>query len=741
MSQAGAPQASLANLGLARRAAMLDFEDGRLPEARARLTEIIDVLATLQGPGVAAELAAALNDRATVLRHARRPREAIADLERGEALCATMPPFPARMARLGIWHGQLGLLGDAASAVYDPVRAAALLARLHEQGISAWWVEEAEATLAFQARDWARAARLSEHVADLLAREGWRRGEVAARARAANAWLELGEAERAAPAVQAALDFFAAHGPPDLLARARLDWARVLAGRGQLALAWQSARAALDEFEYLIRQHRALGDQQRYLSGKMRAYAQAFAVALELPGSDSVRHAWEVAERAKSFYLCQMLANAGIALFEGVDPELIGQLARLEEEQDALEAGLRPGGAAGEARLAELSGARHALLDRIMRANPRWAATRHPPPFDLEAALGRLPAGWSALSFYWQDDVAGSQGGARLHLFHGRDGRLTHLASDWSGAERAALDAACAALRTTEPFFLDPVLPEALARKLLPEALDGLLARDVPLLVTPHGPLRTLPLAALPLPDGEPLVARCPLRILPSLALLPLARDPAPAPGVLLLGCAQDGFGHARLPGVSEELAELDALWRARGEGPTRVDLPEDGVPASAGAPLPSWAGYALIHLACHGTFDPARPLDAALYLGRQALRVSELFAARLCAELVCLSACDLGAHGGRIADDAQGTGDEWLGMVLPLLTAGARGVLASLWAADSDTARAFMGALHQGLARGASPEQAYRKAMLAMRGRPAGFWANWQLVGFPSSPVEKEQT
>ena len=723
---------ALANLALSRNGAMLDFEDGRLPEAEMRLSELVDTLSTLQGPGVAAELAGALRGRASVRRHARRGREAMADLDRAEALCETMPPFPARMTRVGVWQDRIGLLGDPESAVYDPQRAAMLLTRLRDEGFTSWWVEEAEATLAFQSRAWERAARLSETVAQLLAREGWKRGEIAARARAANAWLELGESERAAPGLQAALDFFGRHGPPDLLARAQLDWARVLHGRGLHEEAWQTAALALDGFEYLIRHHRALGDQQRFMAGKMRAYAQAFTLALALPGPTAARRAWEVSERAKSFYLCQMMANADIHLFEGVDPELTKRLDHIEQEQDTLEARGDVKAAGAEARLAELSRERRELLDRIMRANPRWASARHPAPFELDTALGRLPAGWSALSFYWQDETRDAAG-SRLHIFHAGEGRLTHLTSEWSSAERAALDAACAALRTTDPLFLDPVLPEALARKLFPDALGALLARDTPLLITPHGPLRAAPLAALPLAGGELLIERCPVQTLPTLALLPLARASTTAGGVMLMGCARDGFGHPALPGVADELTELDSLWRERGLSPTRIDLAPDATPESAGAPLSSWSEPALIHLACHGKFDAERPLDAALYLGRQALRVSELFGMRLTANIVCLSACDLGAHGQHIDADARVAGDEWLGMLLPLLSAGARSVLASRWAADSDSARAFMHALHQRLARGEAAEHAYRTALLSMRDRPLGFWANWQLVGFPS--------
>ena len=157
---------------------------------------------------------------------------------------------------------------------------------------------------------------------------------------------------------------------------------------------------------------------------------------------------------------------------------------------------------------------------------------------------------------------------------------------------------------------------------------------------------------------------------------------------------------------------------------------PDEGF--SARAPLADWPRFDVIHLACHGSFVPESPLDASLYLGNEALRASELFGVDLKAEVVCMSACDVGRHGEQI-DGVALVSDEWLGLAMPLFQAGARHVLTSLWAAQSAVACAFMQGFHAALAAGKTPAQAHRQASLSQLHCRFGFWANWQLAGFPT--------
>jgi CHAT domain-containing protein len=138
--------------------------------------------------------------------------------------------------------------------------------------------------------------------------------------------------------------------------------------------------------------------------------------------------------------------------------------------------------------------------------------------------------------------------------------------------------------------------------------------------------------------------------------------------------------------------------------------------------------------VACHGTFDAESPLNAALLLGQEKLRASEFFATRLEADLVVLSACDVGRRAQRW-HEVDAAFDEWLGLYLPLFYAGAQALVVSRWKANSGKARQFMRALHAELARGGAAPMAFRAACLALAKSKDVFWANWSLAGIP--PLE----
>jgi CHAT domain-containing protein len=157
---------------------------------------------------------------------------------------------------------------------------------------------------------------------------------------------------------------------------------------------------------------------------------------------------------------------------------------------------------------------------------------------------------------------------------------------------------------------------------------------------------------------------------------------------------------------------------------------PEDTL-AGHGVALADWHDFGHLHLACHGSFDPADPLAAALYLGRDRILAGDVFKARLKARVVSLSACDVGRRAHRI-EDVDSAFDEWLGLYLPLFGAGAQMVLASRWQADSQKALQFMAAFHTSLAGGQTPAMAMRSACAGLMRRPDYFWANWALVGVP---------
>jgi CHAT domain-containing protein len=90
---------------------------------------------------------------------------------------------------------------------------------------------------------------------------------------------------------------------------------------------------------------------------------------------------------------------------------------------------------------------------------------------------------------------------------------------------------------------------------------------------------------------------------------------------------------------------------------------------------------YGALHLACHGLFDSADPLNSRILLTRDnendgILTAREIYGTQLNASLVTLSACESGMA-------SVENGDELVGLVRGFLFAGASSVLASLWKVD----------------------------------------------------------
>jgi tetratricopeptide (TPR) repeat protein len=716
-------------LALRRKLAMLDFEDGQYLEAEQGLTGLVDELRESTDAGAGYELGRALLDRATARRVLNRWDDAAGDVDECEQRASSMPDVAASSLLTNVYSMRAQLHLTEQWADRDTIVATAALDALVASGTRGWWVDEARANLAYRERDWEQAAARYVHVAAAVEREGWGRGVAACDLRAGTALLELGRVEEAGSHLERAHAYFTELGPSDLRADTERQFARLLVLQAKPDEAWEHITIALSLVETSVRTFRSLFDQQRYLADKDAYYQHAFAVALAAGGGEGDLRALSVAERAKSFYLCQLLANADVPLFDGVDAADVERLRELEDRLDALESQVRASGAAMEAR-ATLEAERDAvarereqLFGELMREHPRWASAQVPLPFDAARDLASLPEGWCALSAFWF-------GAAELHFFLARAGEpVMHFSDVWSADELEALRTSQEELRTatTGELFVHPVIPVGLRERVLPPEILAMLPPDARLLVSPHGILRGVPLRLVAGPERA-------VQYIPSLALMNLARPHESGSDVLLLGCEQDGFGDPPLPGVRRELEAAAEIW-----GGTPIVLDEAGR-LGADAPAPeAWDRYRVIQIACHGELAPQRPLDGALLLGRSALRMSELFTLRLNAELVCLSACDLGRLGERVGGARQ-AGDEWLGFVMPLLYAGARSILVSLWKAHDGTAARLVPELHRAIHQDREPADALRDALAAVEDAPEGFWTNWYLVGFPAGTATGTQ-
>jgi hypothetical protein len=727
--------------------AMRDLEDGRLPEAEARLDALLEGLRDAGPPTI--QTIQVLTDRATVRRYANRWDDALADIDDAEQRARSMKEVPRRATLPPLLHlraklllSRLELLGPDAAGASDILAAAGRITEeLRTFAWVPWAADELESDIAYRSGEWDRAARLAVATATTLRQLGWEVGAARLQLRSGEAFIELEDLDAASTQLSAASDFFARRGPAPDLGATGLARAWLAQARGDTADAWALARQALDEIERQIRSFHVASEQRRFVLDKARYYDRAFAIALALPGNEGVVGAWTVAERAKSFYLCQLVANAQVELFDGVDVVSVRRLREMEQAFDTAEMRLAQLGDAPSAehdeareRRDDLSRRRLELVETLMRANPRWAALRVPPPLDLEAEIAKLGPRWSALGYFWRRTGHGARA---LHIFTSVAGSApAHVEVPWTPEDLAVLRAACVHLRGEEMPGEDifaAVFPAALAEKILPAAVRDAFPADTSLLISTHEELRALPLHALPI-DGEAvLIDRWPVQYLPTFALFPLRRGDAIPDRVLALGCVEGAFGGPPLPEVRDEVASVRAAWETERPGRiTTAIIPDDGAsPAAAGAPLERWSDYGVVHLACHGDFPKGRPFDASLMLGDEQIGPSDLFATRLRASLVALSACSLGRSedNDAVPDPVV---DEWAGLLLPLSYAGAESVLMSLWAADSATAQRVMTELHRALGAGAGPAVALQRAIAAVRSMPPSLWANWYLAGLP---------
>jgi CHAT domain-containing protein len=720
--------------------AMRDFDDGNLPQTEAEITALISQNERSSDPWTVQEIASCLQNRATVRRFSNRWQEALDDLSRSERLALRLPLLPRRLTLPGVYHARASLLAIPYSDVYNLAEAAKAVAELRKYPGPAWMADSLEADIAFTQRAWDKAAALYLKTADSLQKEGWMQGVASCRSRAGESLVELQDWTAAEPQLNDSVAFLEKLGSPDILANARLNLARIRAARGESDQAWDLALQALSGIESMVRHFRDVSEQQQFLANKLRFYDRAFEIAQTKTGPEGQWRAWTIVERAKSFYLCQLVANAEIKLFEGVDPTDIAQLENLDAQLDETERMFSllalpdkhgPRGQEMQEKIRSVSQQKRSLLTAMMKQNPRWAALKTPPAFDSQSELARLNPEWVVVSYFWVVDTSEN---TSLHIFWTGPDRLPQSISiPWTAHDLQLLDQLRLRLRGQVSPGETP-FPAELASKVLPQELLQSLAAESRMLISPHEHLKGIPLQCVPINDDQLLVQKVPVQFIPTLTLLPLESRAAPAEKILLLGCPKDGFGDVPLEEVETEIAGLARIWQAQRPGKVKdCILPPDARPKELELGPEHWSEFGLLHFACHGVFPEGMPFDASLRLGRQAIRASELFSAHLAKACVFLSACSLGRQ-----EDGSGkpaAGDEWVGLYLPLFYSGAQQLLVSLYDADSATTMRIMLNVHTSLSKGAGLASALQLAINAeiREGIPPTLWANWYLVGLPA--------
>jgi CHAT domain-containing protein/tetratricopeptide (TPR) repeat protein len=274
-------------------------------------------------------------------------------------------------------------------------------------------------------------------------------------------------------------------------------------------------------------------------------------------------------------------------------------------------------------------------------------------------------------------------------------------------------------LRTLSQWLLGPLERQSGARRLV---------------IVPHGALAYLPFGALKTRAGEYLVQRYSLVHLPS-AGFASRRETQPSPPT---GGAFEVTALAPLPrALPATASEVRALGRSQH---ARVLL---GREASESALRQALRSGTVAHVATHGVLNGMNPLFSRIELapGRPGstiddgrLEVHEVLGLEIQSPLVFLSGCETGLGPG--ASRRYSPGEDYATLAAAFLSAGARQVVATLWAIPDTGAAVFASRFYRELGRTGTAEalaSAQRALLTERRFRHPYYWAGYRLAGLES--------
>jgi CHAT domain-containing protein len=237
--------------------------------------------------------------------------------------------------------------------------------------------------------------------------------------------------------------------------------------------------------------------------------------------------------------------------------------------------------------------------------------------------------------------------------------------------------------------------------------------RGTHLIVVPHESLHYVPFHALY--DGVRYLADAfTVSYAPSASIYVQCcqKQMSPASGALILGVPDP-----QAPSIREEIQSV-----AKALPEAEVFL---GAKASAKILQEKGPRSRLIHIATHGSFRQDSPLFSGIRIGDTFLTLYDLYHLKLPAEQITLSGCSTGVN-------VVAAGDELIGLMRGLLSAGARSLLLTLWDVNDSSTATFMKVFYNNLSKGSDRALALRQAMQEVREQYPHpyYWAPFVVVG-----------
>lgn len=547
--------------------------------------------------------------------------------------------------------------------------------------------------------------------------------------------------------------------------------AMLLSGLGRVHLLGGRRAMAAESF---CRATKAIDQQRTKLGGPMEGRSAFGGTTAEyyrdclaaLVDSGQAQEAFRILEQGRARSFLDLLAERDLRWTANLPPDLARDRKQVNAEYDRTQAALaRLSPASNEAevvaevdrlqvRLRELRARQEEIVAKIRQASPRDAALHEPQPLDLAAARNALDPGTLLLAY--------SIGAERSFLFV-----VDPAAAGGPGLEVFPLPIGDKALRQRVESFRDLLQlkvfddPEALPREarelydLLLRPADARIAAAARILVSPDGPLHTLPLAAL-VRDSRFLAEQKPVHTVISATvyaeLRRSRREPQSAERMEIAAFgdprypplpAQSSAAHADVSAAIRRGLKLNPLPATRDEIRGIAALYSEartflGTEATEERAKSIGTSARVLHFACHGLLDERFPLNSALALSipdhpgegqdNGLLQAWEIFeSVRLDADLVTLSSCD-SAMGSEMG------GEGLLGLTRAFQYAGARSVLASLWSVSDASTADLMKHFYSHLRAGRSKDEALQAAQVELIRSPRFshpfHWAAFQVVG-----------
>ncbi|MDH6570436.1 CHAT domain-containing protein [Streptomyces sp. SAI-117] len=243
------------------------------------------------------------------------------------------------------------------------------------------------------------------------------------------------------------------------------------------------------------------------------------------------------------------------------------------------------------------------------------------------------------------------------------------------------------------------------------------------IIIAPYGPMHKLPYSAgIERDSGQYAIDEFAMGFVPSLSALDRIwqrgdsnRRLRGQPISKVLGVAYPDPPHYKRLGHATD--EVAAFLRCFGEAQATELLGKQATPESV---LAEARGQDVVHLCCHGEFDPQFPAQSGLILNNGWLTARSM-ATELDlsgSRLLTMSACST-------AKASITTGDELEGLTQAALTAGTPTVVATLWEVNDAATKVLITSFYRHLVHGLAPIHAMQAAARQLREEKPGTWSH----------------